>query len=220
MTRLLIFDLDGTLLNTIADLGEACNKALAANGFPVHSQDEYPLLVGNGVNKLIERALPLTDRNEETILRLRETFIPYYDAHNCLYTKPYEGIQQVLNSLKSSGFRLAVASNKYQRATEKLITHYFGDGLFDAVLGERDGHPRKPDPIIVEEIKAATGLSDSVCFIGDSEVDMQTARNAAVTSIACTWGFCKEEQLLKHTPHYIARQPEELLTIAEEIQRL
>ena len=154
----IIFDLDGTLLNTINDLGYACNHALEACGFPTHPIEEYPRLVGNGVNKLIERALPEGEKTEETVLRVREFFVPYYDAHNCDYTHPYDGIPELLATLLSQGHHLAVASNKYQAATEKIVAHFF-PGIFDIVLGERTGIPRKPDPQIVYDIEKESQAS-------------------------------------------------------------
>ena len=155
----IIFDLDGTLLNTINDLGYACNHALQACGYPTHAIEDYPRLVGNGVRKLVERALnaggvePLTERVDEMMAH----FVPYYNAHNCDYTRPYDGIPELLAELKHRGCRLAVASNKYQAATEKIVEHFF-PGVFDAVLGERVGIPRKPDPQIVKDIM--TRLND------------------------------------------------------------
>ena len=113
----IIFDLDGTLLNTIDDLGYACNYALGKTGYPTHPIGEYPRMVGNGINNLIRRALPEPERTEENILRVRAFFVPYYDAHNCDYTRPYEGIVDLLKALKAEGHQLAVASNKYQAAT-------------------------------------------------------------------------------------------------------
>ena len=121
----IIFDLDGTLLNTIDDLGYACNHALRLVGYPTHPIEAYPEKVGNGINNLIRRALPEADRTEEKILQVREFFVPYYDAHNCDYTRPYEGVPELLAALKRQGHQLAVASNKYQAATEKIVSHFF-----------------------------------------------------------------------------------------------
>ena len=145
---LIIFDLDGTLINTIDDLGQACNHALSACGYPTHKIEDYPRLVGNGINKLIERALPQEHRNEETVMQLRAFFVPYYDEHNCDLTHPYDGIPELLAALKAAGNTLAVASNKYQAATEKIVAQLFPD-MFDVVLGERENVARKPDPQIV-----------------------------------------------------------------------
>lgn len=213
MKKLIIFDLDGTLLNTIDDLGAACNEALRAFGFDTHSADEYPKLVGNGVNKLIERALPEGHKDIETVLRLKEIFIPYYNQHNRVHTHPYDGIEPLIGVLKEKGITLAVASNKYQEATEMLIQHYFGNDTFTLVCGERAGRDRKPNPQIVYDILAATSMkADDVLYIGDSDVDMQTASNAGLESVACTWGFCTRDKLLACNPSHIANHPLEILT--------
>lgn len=220
---LLIFDLDGTLINTIDDLGQACNHALSACGFPTHKIEDYPRLVGNGINKLIERALPEEHRNEATVLRLREHFVPFYDQHNCDLTRPYDGIPELLKALKQKGDEamrrkgerlfLAVASNKYQAATEKIVAHFFPN-TFDVVLGERAGIPRKPDPQIVWDIihrlsPLASNLSP-IYYIGDSLVDAATAKAANLPFVACTWGFCTEEQLAQAQPNYMIHHPSEI----------
>ena len=215
---LLIFDLDGTLINTIDDLGQACNHALSACGFPTHKIEDYPLLVGNGINKLIERALPEEHRNEATVLRLREYFVPFYDQHNCDLTRPYNGIPELLKALKAAGHTLAVASNKYQAATEKIVAHFFPN-TFDVVLGERAGIPRKPDPQIVWDIihrlsPLASNLSP-IYYVGDSLVDAATARAADLPFVACTWGFCTKEQLQTAQPNYMVSHPSEILECLE-----
>ena len=213
---IIIFDLDGTLINTIDDLGQACNYALSACGFPTHKIEDYPRLVGNGINKLIERALPEEHRNEATVLRLREHFVPFYDQHNCDLTRPYDGIPELLQTLKAAGHTLAVASNKYQAATEKIVAHFFPN-TFDVVLGEREGIPRKPDPQIVWDIihrlsPLASNLSP-IYYIGDSLVDAETAKAAGVRFAACTWGFCTREQLESASPEYMVDHPLDILTL-------
>lgn len=215
---IIIFDLDGTLLNTIDDLGHACNHALSHAGFPTHPIEEYPRMVGNGISNLIRRALPQSERTEETVLRVREFFVPYYNEHNCDYTRPYDGIHDVLKTLKAQGHLLAVASNKYQAATEKIVRHFF-PGVFDVVFGEREGIPRKPDPQIVYDIEKSLSslstndlstLSEAVLYLGDSLVDRDTAANAKVPFIACSWGFVPRSQLIEaNIPHIIDR-PQEL----------
>ena len=214
---LLIFDLDGTLINTIDDLGQACNHALSVCGFPTHKIEDYPRLVGNGINRLIERALPQEHRNEATVLRLREHFVPYYDAHNCDLTRPYDGIPELLQTLKAAGHTLAVASNKYQAATEKIVAHFFPN-IFDVVLGERVGVARKPDPQIVWDIihrlsPLASHLSP-IYYVGDSLVDAETAKAAKLPFAACTWGFCTREQLQTAQADYTINHPLELLNIS------
>ena len=184
MKKLVIFDLDGTLLNTIADLAAATNHALTQFGYPTHSTDAYRFFVGNGINKLFERALPETDRTPENVLRIRSKFVPYYNIHNADLSRPYPGISELLKTLQQQGTQIAVASNKYQEATAKLIGQYFPAIRFTAVFGQRENVPTKPDPQVVNEIIQLAGVSkEEVVYIGDSGVDMQTGLNAGVLGI-------------------------------------
>lgn len=209
MKRLVIFDLDGTLLNTIADLANSTNHALNQLGYPTHEPEEYNLMVGNGINKLFERALPEGEKTEENVLRVRRKFIPYYDQHNADESRPYPGIPELLETLQAKGIQLAVASNKYQAATEKLIAHYFPNIKFIAVFGQRDGVNVKPDPAIVEDILRISGThKKEVLYVGDSGVDMQTARNAGVTACGVTWGFRPLAELESFNPRYIIEVPQ------------
>ena len=141
MKKLVIFDLDGTLLNTIADLAQSTNHALSVLGYPTHEESAYNFMVGNGINKLFERALPEGEKSEENVLRVRKEFIPYYDVHNADKSRPYPGIPELLEQLQSLGLQIAVASNKYQAATQKLIAHYFPKINFVAVFGQRETRP-------------------------------------------------------------------------------
>ena len=218
----LIFDLDGTLLNTIDDLGYACNHALQLAGYPVHPIEAYPAMVGNGINNLIRRALPEDVRTEETILHVREFFVPYYNEHNCDFTRPYAGIPELLATLKAQGHLLAVASNKYQAATEKIVNHFF-PGIFDVIFGEREGVNRKPDPQIVYDIlntlnsrhstlnSQHSTLNSQLIYLGDSLVDRDTARNAGLPFVACSWGFVPRERLVEEGVEHIIDQPVDLL---------
>lgn len=209
----IIFDLDGTLLNTIDDLGYACNYALEKTGYPTFPISAYPSKVGNGINNLIRRALPETERTEENILRVRAHFLPYYNAHNCDFTRPYEGIPELLATLKAQGHLLAVASNKYQAATEKIVNHFFPN-IFDVILGERDGIERKPNPQIVYDILKrleVTNSEVSVLYIGDSLVDYETAQNAKVPFVACSWGFVPREKLVEAGVTTIVDHPDEVV---------
>lgn len=146
MKKLIIFDLDGTLLNTIADLAQSTNHALQALGYPTHPESDYNFMVGNGINKLFERALPKGEKSEENVLRVRKEFVPYYDVHNADKSRPYPGIPELLEQLQEKGMILAVASNKYQSATVKLISHYFPPHTFYRCLrttgrGQREARP-------------------------------------------------------------------------------
>lgn len=212
MKKLIIFDLDGTLLNTIADLASATNHALAANGYPQHATEEYRFFVGNGINKLFERALPDGEKTETNVLRIRQSFIPYYDVHCADLTRPYPDIPELLNTLQQKGIQIAVASNKYQRATGKLIPHFFPDIRFTAILGQREGIPRKPDPQIVHEIIKLAGVQpEDVLYVGDSNVDMQTALHAKVDGIGVTWGFRPRTELEEGHPYAIIDKASDLL---------
>ena len=209
MKKLVIFDLDGTLLNTIADLAHSTNYALNKLGYPTHEIEKYNFMVGNGINKLFERALPEGEKTEENVLRVRNEFIPYYDIHNADDSCPYPGISALLSYLQSAGIQIAVASNKYQAATERLVAHYFPEIRFTAVFGQREGVNVKPDPTVVLDILKLA----NVLYVGDSGVDMQTAANAGVTACGVTWGFRPRTELEEFAPQYITET-------AEEIKRL
>ena len=229
MTRLAIFDLDGTLLNTIGDLAVSCNAVLALRGLPQHSYEDYCRFVGNGIMRLVERALPEALRTPYTVDAVRRDFVAYYLAHIDEHTLPYEGIPELLDELQRrgvpaldcepyraeracGGVRLAVASNKFQAGTEKLIGRYFPDIRFDVVLGQRPDVPLKPDPAVVGEILTATGVAaGEVLYVGDSGVDMQTAAAAGVRSAGVTWGFRTRAELEQSGARHIVDRPAELL---------
>lgn len=158
-TDLVIFDLDGTLLDTIGDLAVACNAVLALRGLPQHSYEEYCHFVGNGIMRLVERALPEELRTPYTVAAVRADFVKYYTEHIDAYTKPYDGIPELVAGLVRRGVRIAVASNKFQAGTEKLVRLFFPDVPFAAVFGQREGVPLKPDPAVVEEILSLTGAA-------------------------------------------------------------
>lgn len=215
MKQLVIFDLDGTLLDTINDLGESANHALESTGFPTHSLSSYPFFVGNGVSRLLERVLPEDVRSEANVDRLRKAFMEYYDTHNAIHTRPYPGIPELLESLTDKGIKVAVASNKYQSAVDFLINHYFPSIPWAAIEGQKEDYPVKPDPSIVFDIlsKVPTPKSD-VLYIGDSGVDMETARRACVSSIGVTWGFRPVKELREYYAEHIVNRPSEILDIA------
>lgn len=212
MKKLIIFDLDGTLLNTIADLASATNYALTQFGFPTHPTDAYKFFVGNGINKLFERALPEGEKTPENVLRIRSKFIPYYNQHNADLSRPYPGIEHLLNLLQRQHLQIAVASNKYQEATRKLIGQYFPEIHFTAVFGQRENVPAKPDPYVINEIIQTAGVEkEEVAYIGDSGVDMQTGINAGVTTIGVCWGFRPKSELQEFHPEFLAERPEDLI---------
>ena len=214
MKKLVIFDLDGTLLNTIEDLGNAANYALSRNGYPTHSLASYPFFVGNGVRNLIRKALPDDMRTDSIIESLLKDFKEYYNEHNTDCTKPYDGIEELLRNLQDNGVKMAVASNKYQQATEKIIASYFGDIDFVAVYGQRDGVNVKPDPSVVFSILSDAKVPKSeVLYVGDSGVDMETARRACVDSVGVTWGFRSEKELNEYHADMIVNKASDIFDI-------
>lgn len=224
MKRLAIFDLDGTLLNTIADLGEATNYALKLNRLPTHRIEKYNLMVGNGVRALIERALPENARKESTVNRVLADFKFYYGNHLITHTTPYPVLPELLESLVRSHFLIAVASNKYQAATRALVNHFFPNIPFVAVEGQRPDRPTKPDPAIVDDILAQANRAiavtsgtpitkDDVLYIGDSDVDMATARAAGVESVGVTWGFRPRKELIEAGANHIVDTPPEIFSL-------
>ena len=217
MKKLAIFDLDGTLLNTIKDLGDAVNYALDHNGFHTHSVASYPYFVGNGVKRLIERALPEDARkNAQVVNNMLRDFKTYYNDHNTDRTVPYEGMPELLRTLQDNGVMLAVASNKYQQATEKIINHYFADINWVAVLGQQDDIPIKPDPSIIFMVLSQARISkQETLIVGDSGIDMETARRACVDSVGVSWGFRPVKELKEYHANVIINKPQDIITIIE-----
>lgn len=214
MTRLVIFDLDGTLLDTIGDLAAACNVVLAGRDLPQHTYEQYRHFVGNGIMRLVERALPEPLRTPETVAEVRADFVNYYTAHIDTCTRPYAGIAELLDELVRRGVQLAVASNKFQAGTEKLIRSYFPHIGFVAVLGQREGIPLKPDPAVVEQILVQTGIPrEQVLYIGDSGIDMLTAQAAGVRSVGVSWGFRAREELQISGADHLVDRPDEILAL-------
>ncbi|MDR1336088.1 MAG: HAD family hydrolase [Tannerella sp.] len=202
------------MLNTLSDLAHSTNYALEKNGFPPHPVESYRYFAGNGIGKLFERALPDGQKTAGNIMKIRDTFLPFYDAHNAEYTEPYEGILELLNTLQAGGIKMAVASNKYQQATEKLAGSYFPEIKFTAVFGQREGVPVKPDPATVHEIMGLAAVpAAGTLYAGDSGVDMQTASNSGVTSIGVTWGFRPRSELEAFGAVHIADSAGQILRI-------
>ena len=200
--KVILFDLDGTLLNTLEDLAEAVNAALRKRGLPLHSTDEYRKMVGHGVRNLVTVALPEAFRADEAFIdSCLADFKAYYTEHIDVHTHPYPGIPELLSRLHESGSRIAVASNKFQEGTERLIAEFFPGIPFVAILGNRPGYPLKPDPEIVGEVlRKADASPAGAILVGDSSTDMLTARNGDIHSIAVTWGY----RPMTATPEYPA----------------
>jgi phosphoglycolate phosphatase len=231
MKKLILWDLDGTLINTLEDLAAAVDYALELRGLPTHSIEEYRKMVGHGVRNLVKQALeasvsarPTAEEiyfpqgfaenqissaianptRDNTSTGLTDAYIDaaladfreYYEAHIDVHTRPYPGIPELLNKLNAMGVKMAVASNKFQEGTEKLIQEFFPDIAFVSILGNRAGYPLKPDPEIVQEVlqKAGIGPEDAM-MVGDSPTDMKTAANGGIDALAVTWGYRTLEEL-------------------------
>jgi phosphoglycolate phosphatase len=195
--KLVIFDLDGTLIDTIADLGTAVNVALRMRNLPEHTLEAFRGMVGHGVRNLVRSAMPEAMRGDEAALDdLLSLFLDYYIAHIDDLSKPYPGIPELLTDLSAAGVKLAVASNKFQAGAEKLIHRTFPQIPFSAISGGRRDAPLKPDPAIVEGILEKAGVSrEETVLVGDSATDIATAAAAGVDCIAVSWGFRPKEAL-------------------------
>ena len=213
MKKAVIFDLDGTLLNTIDDLGDSVNYVLKKHNYPTFSIEEYKYKVGNGMRKLIERSLPENKRNDETIEQILAEFMAYYSEHKMDKTAPYDNIEQLLKTLKQKGVKTAVVTNKAHISAKPLMDEVFPD-LFDAVIGQKEGVPTKPDPTSVFAVLKELGVSADEClYLGDSGVDMQTAKNAGIFGIGVLWGFRKADELIENGAKKLIGKPQELLEL-------
>ena len=203
MKKLILWDLDGTLIDTLDDLGAAVSHTLRLRGLPTHGRDEYRRMVGHGVRNLVKRALEAsgtqiedTPGGEALVDEALADFKVYYSAHIDVYSKPYPGMPELIAELNAAGVKMAVVSNKFQEGTDHLIREFFPKIRFAAILGNRPGFPLKPDPAIVEEALARADVSRSeALLIGDSPTDMHTAENGGIDSLAVSWGYRTREDL-------------------------
>ena len=213
--KLAIFDMDGTILNTLEDLADTTNYALRINGFQERTLEEVKQFVGNGIRRLLERALP-QGVTEETIGKVQKDFSAYYKIHCADKTRPYDGIPELLRKLRKGGCKTAVVSNKADFGVQELCLQYF-DGMFDAAVGEREGIKRKPAPDSVNEVMRYLQISrEDAVYIGDSEVDIQTAENAEMDSIIVEWGFRDRPFLEEKGARVFVKNPEEIAELIFE----
>lgn len=205
-----IFDLDGTLLDTLNDLAASTNHALRQHGMPEHTTDEVRRMVGNGVAKLIERAVPqgLDNPDYEQVLA---DFKTHYSVHSMDTTRPYPGIEELLHTLKQQGKRLAVVSNKFCTATEALCRHFFGDTI-EVAIGESERIRKKPAPdAVIEAMRRLNAHKENTVYVGDSEVDVATAHNSGLPCISVTWGFRDRALLTDHGATTFADSPMDIV---------
>ena len=218
MIKAVLFDLDGTLVNSLYDLAAATNYCLENEGLATHDLEKYRYFIGNGIPNLIERALPEGQKTPERIEEVKEKFLRRYSEHCCDKTAPYEGIPELIATLKQRGIKVAIITNKAQSMTDIIVKKLFCDD-FVYVLGKREDFPLKPDPSSARYLMEKLSLTPETClFVGDSGVDMQTALNAGIKSVGVLWGFREREELLENGANYIIDAPHQLLGIIEELK--
>ena len=212
--KIILFDLDGTLMDTLQDITDSVNYAMEQTGYPLRCAEEVRLAVGNGVVKLIENLLPaeIAEKREKVL----DVFRPYYALHAMDKSGPYQGLPEVLSKLEKDGYRCSIVSNKPDEATSGIGKRFFPS--FPLALGQREDIPRKPDAAPIEyALNVLGGTKEECIYVGDSEVDVLTARNAGVPCIGVTWGFRDEEVLVRAGAVHLAHTPEELYERIREI---
>ena len=215
MVKAVIFDMDGTVANTLASIAGFGNAALSAHGFSALDVELYRKLVGNGADVLIRRMLAATNmpHSEETVAAVRKTYDALYEAEPLKLVTPYPGIIDMLEKIRAAGVKTAILSNKPDNMTCFIADALF-PGLFDIVHGQREGIPKKPDPSAVLMLCEELGVTPADClYVGDSDADMQTGSNAGIVSVGVTWGFRDADELLENGAHALAHTAEELLSI-------
>lgn len=214
MYKLLIFDLDGTLLDTIDDIRDSLNFALKKQGFPNYSVEKVKRFVGSGVIQMIERAVAGLPTTPDIIKAIIKDYTDKYILIQKHKTKPYEGIAETLKLIKEKNIILSVLSNKPIQDTKNIISYYFGDNMFDSVFGQIEGIPVKPDPTLLNRIICNYSFSkEEVLFVGDSDVDMKTAKNANIDSLFVSWGFRDYKEVKQIGITYVVNQPLSILNI-------
>jgi len=209
-----IFDLDGTLIDSLTDIAESINRMLDDRGYPRCAPEDFKQMVGDGMEKLVERALPEAVREEKLILTCVEEYRAHYNTLWNAQTRPYEGIHEMLAELKARGVKLGVISNKAHRFTVPMTEHFFGTEIFDHILGQRAEVPRKPDAAGAHEMAAVLGVDVTACaYVGDSGIDMAFSKNSGMLGIGVSWGFRSVDELREHGARVIVDHPRELLAV-------
>ena len=209
-----LFDLDGTLLDTLEDLGNSMNRVLITQGFPTHPLDAYRYFVGDGITMLVTRTLPEEQRNEAVIQRCMALFREDYGQNWKVKTRPYDGIPEMLDALEARGLKLTILSNKPHEFTKRCVAQILPSWHFDIVLGQRDAVPRKPDPAGAIEIAEVLNITPSeFLYLGDTANDMQTAVAAGMFPVGVLWGFRTRQELLENGAQVLLDRPLDILTI-------
>ena len=211
-----IFDLDGTLADTLEDLADSMNRVLTSQGFPVHSYDAYRYFIGKGVKNLVAETLPQEKRSEEYVARCYDLIVADYRKNYLVKTRLYDGIADLVGRLKGHGIKLAVFSNKPDDLTKRIVEALAGTQNFEMVLGAQAGMPIKPDPAGALFISTHLGIAPgSILYLGDTDIDMMTANNAGMFAVGALWGFRTKEELLESGARAVISHPHELLEIAD-----
>ena len=209
--KAIIWDMDGTILDTLSDLHDSINHLLRTNGYEERTFEETRCSVGNGIRQLVALSVPNGEENPD-FERLFGEFREYYSAHCQIKTRPYEGISETLDELRALGIKMAVVSNKIDTAVKELAAEFYPQ--LDYALGEMEGVPRKPAPDMVERALSELGVTKSeAVYIGDSEVDVLTAKNSGLSCISVLWGFRKKEELLPHGADVFVDNPFEIIKL-------
>lgn len=220
MIKAVLFDLDGTIIDTIVDLALSVNAVLLKNGYPTHTLEQYKYFAGNGNQTLIKRALPEDKRDDETVLRIRNEFYDYYEKHCADNAKAFDGILPLFEQLRQRGIMKAIVTNKNKRMTDAIVPLIFKDEHFDAIVGQTDTVPVKPEPDMAFMAMSRMDVNPDEClFVGDSGVDIYTGRNSGNTPVGVLWGFRSEEELRNAGARYIVSHPSQIIDIIDEINK-
>ena len=217
MIKAVLFDLDGTLCNSLGDIAAAANYALSKQGYATHETDAFNYFVGDGIAKMLERALPEGHKTEDDVKKTNEIFAPYYKEHSSDLTVKYDGITELLGELKKRGFKIAVCTNKAEPMAKIVVESLYGD-VFDEIFGQRQGIPTKPDPTLAKLLMKELGVEPEECvFLGDSGVDVKTAVNSGAVAVGELWGYREIEELNENGAEFIIEKPLELLNLIDAL---
>jgi phosphoglycolate phosphatase len=211
--KAVLFDLDGTINNTVNDIAASANYALGLHGFPTHPAEAFKLFAGSGTYTMLQRAMPPEHKEDGSVELIIDDYLKHYAVHSMDTTAPYDGVRELIDALRDLGYKTAVVTNKPDDVAKQLIADMF-PGKFDAVVGQRDGVPVKPDPAMPRLAMSELGVSPEQCvFVGDSGVDIQTGKNCGAYPVGVLWGFRGRDELLQNGAKELISEPSELLGI-------